>query len=109
MSDRMKIIHNKETKVADLIEDTSTPPEGWTDKAPNWVMYEAWDYTNDCWGESEELKTKAENQVKIAEARKYLFDTDYKIIKQTEGVEDCPVDVLDKRKECRDLINELSI
>ena len=48
----MKPIYNKETKVADLIEDNATPPSGWTDQPPRWTEFEAWDYDNDCWGES---------------------------------------------------------
>lgn len=105
----MKAIYNKELKTSDLIENLATPPDGWTDQPPRWTEFEAWDYENDCWGESEELKVKAENAVKVVEAKKYLLDTDYKIIKQAEGIEDCPEDVLAKRSESRKLINELSL
>ena len=59
----MKEIYNKETKVADLIEDTATPPEGWTDIAPRWTEFEAWDDTKG-WHDSEELKQKKESHIK---------------------------------------------
>lgn len=49
----------------------------------------------------------AENAKKVCEARQYLADTDYKIIKQAELGEKCPVDVLAKRAECRIVINKL--
>ena len=49
----------------------------------------------------------AENAKKVWEARQYLADTDYKIIKQAELGEKCPADVLAKRAECRDVINKL--
>lgn len=49
----------------------------------------------------------AENAKKVCEARQYLADTDYKIIKQAELGEKCPADVLAKRAECRAVINKL--
>lgn len=51
----------------------------------------------------------AENAKKVWEARQYLADTDYKIIKQAELGEKCPEDVLAKRAECRTIINEVEI
>jgi len=84
----MKQIYNKETKVADLIEDTATPPEGWTAKAPNWVMYEAWDYTNDCWGVSFELmKDKKRRDIKNSFEQQMSKDS---FMSETIGIEvDC--------------------
>lgn len=102
-------IYNKELKTSDLIEDTATPPEGWTDQSPRWTMYEAWDYVNDCWGESEELKMKAENAVKVSEARKYLSDTDWYIVRQMERQVDVPEDVATKRLGAVAVINELEV
>jgi len=37
----------------------------------------------------------------------YLQNTDYKIIKQSEGVENCPQDILDKRNLAREEINKI--
>ena len=62
----MKQIYNKQTKIADLIEDNATPPEGWTDKHPRWTKYEAWDDTKG-WHDSDELKIKKEKQKRIVE------------------------------------------
>jgi hypothetical protein len=50
---------------------------------------------------------KAENEKKIFEARQYLADTDYKIIKEFEIGELCPAEVKAKREECRKIINDL--
>ncbi|PKL17865.1 MAG: hypothetical protein CVV49_08795 [Spirochaetae bacterium HGW-Spirochaetae-5] len=50
---------------------------------------------------------KASNEKKIYEARQYLAETDYKIIKEMETGEKCPEDILVKRTECRKIINDL--
>lgn len=52
-----------------------------------------------------EFKADQERLKNITEAYQYLRDTDYKIIKQVEGVEDCPAKIKIKRQECRDIIN----
>lgn len=70
----MKQIYNKELKTSDLIDDMSTPPEGWTDQAPRWTMYEAWDYVNDCWGESFDLIKKAKKSEIVQSFDKALSD-----------------------------------
>jgi hypothetical protein len=54
-----------------------------------------------------QYKTKIENEKKISEARQYLLDTDYKIIKEFEVGELCPAEVKAKREECRKIINDL--
>jgi len=43
----------------------------------------------------------------IIDSRKYLSDTDYKLIKEMETGEKCPDDVLLRREECRRIINDL--
>lgn len=50
---------------------------------------------------------KAENEKKIFEARQYLAETDYKIIKEFEVGELCSAEVKAKREECRKIINDL--
>jgi len=50
---------------------------------------------------------KADNEKKVYEARQYLLDTDYKIIKEYEIGELCPAEVKSKREECRKIINDL--
>jgi len=63
----MKAIYNKELKTADLIEDTATPPKGWTDQVPNWTEFESWDSVNDCWGESLDLmKLKKQRDISLS-------------------------------------------
>jgi hypothetical protein len=56
-----------------------------------------------------DYKLKSENEKKLNDALRYLSDTDYKIIKEMELGEKCPVDVLNKRAECRKIINDLQI
>ena len=51
----MKQIYNKNTKVADLIDDNAAPSEGWTSQPPRWCEFEVWDLQNDCWGLSFDL------------------------------------------------------
>ena len=69
----MKQIYNKETHEADEIKDNATPPEGWTDKKPKWVMYETWDYDLDDWGVSFALQQEAKTS-EISQA----FDNEFK-------------------------------
>ena len=51
----MKQIYNKQTKVADLINDSAEVPGEWTEQHPRWCEFEAWDLQNDCWGISFDL------------------------------------------------------
>jgi len=62
----MKAIYNTQTKVADLIQESSTIPEGWTDQKPNWTEFEVWD---NGWVESEELKVQSIKNKRIAEIK----------------------------------------
>jgi len=48
-----------------------------------------------------------QNLQAIVDCRKYLSDTDYKIIKEFEIGELCPAEVKSKREECRKIINDL--
>ena len=56
--------------------------------------------------EAEKIKADQEKKKLIAEAKQYLNETDYKIIKEFEGVEICPEEIKTKRQECRDIINQ---
>lgn len=46
--------------------------------------------------------------VALDEAKAFLFDTDYKVIKQAEGVEAMTDELKAKRQEARDTINEMT-
>lgn len=56
---------------------------------------------------SNEEKFLIDKPLKISSRKAYLQNTDYKIIKQVEGVEDCPQNILDKRNLARGEINEI--
>jgi len=56
---------------------------------------------------SPEEKLALEKSYRINSRKSYLSFTDYKIIKQVEGVENCPQDILDKRNLARSEINEI--
>lgn len=45
----------------------------------------------------------------VAEAKQYLRDTDYKVIKEAEGVEPCPDEIKEKRQACRNVINKYAL
>jgi hypothetical protein len=102
-----KSIYNKETKVADLINEELSIPSGWTEQSPKWIEFEIWDDENNCWGISLELKKKYENNFKIAEAKKYLSETDWYIIRFIERGIPGPEEVKAKRIEAIELINKL--
>jgi len=55
---------------------------------------------------AKKIIAEQEKQTAIAEARQYLNSTDYKIIKEFEGVEDCSEEIKTKRQKCRDIINK---
>jgi len=54
-------------------------------------------------------KLALEKSYRINPRKAYLSSTDYKIIKQAEGVKSCSQDVLDKRNLARKEINEIEI
>lgn len=58
---------------------------------------------------SDEEKFAREKPLKINSRKIYLQNTDYKIIKQAEGVENCPQNILDKRSLARNEINEIEV
>jgi len=58
---------------------------------------------------SDEEKFLIDKPLKISSRKAYLQNTDYKIIKQVEGVEDCPQNILDKRNLARSEINEIEV
>ncbi|MBQ0113374.1 MAG: hypothetical protein KBT03_09615 [Bacteroidales bacterium] len=58
---------------------------------------------------TDEKAIALDNKTKVAEARKYLQETDYiwNVIREGDAIEEHYVDVIAKRKEARELIRSL--
>lgn len=82
----------------ELGKKKSVPPNG----------YSVWDSASGDWVEDAELKSEQEKQQKISGAKKYLKDTDYKVLPdydKQDGVEEIKL----KRQEARELIRSLEV
>lgn len=69
-------------------------------------VYSIWNGTD--WIEDNDLKIKYENDLKISQAKKYLSDTDFKVLPdydQLDGLEEIKI----KRQEARELIRSLEL
>lgn len=57
------------------------------------------------WHLNEEYALSVAKNTATLARKSYLSATDYKIIKQMEGIEDCPIEILEKRTLARDEVN----
>ena len=78
-----------------------------SEKADDGKRYQ-WNEETVSWVENAELKAEQEKQQKISGAKKYLEDTDYKVLPdydKQDGVEEIKL----KRQEARELIRSLEV
>jgi hypothetical protein len=74
-------------------------------KEGSWVIEDIPDEPKISNNEQFTLKTQQLISVRLS----YLYNTDYKIIKQAEGVENCSIEILEKRTLARKEINEIEL
>ena len=104
---------DKETKQKYTVNELNiSAKSSWTKNEPiGFEPYIVFDSESCSWVEDPDLKSEYDNAVKIAAARAYLRDTDYKVIKSYEqGVtlDDIYEGETAAREACRDVIRSLT-
>jgi len=102
--------YHKETKFEIVIDKIGVDiPDCWTKEKPSGMPYQKWN--GEKWEDDKIKKEEYEKNIKIENAKGYLFSTDYKVIKALESgvsIKELYPGELEKREEAREIIRSLT-
>ena len=106
---RNTVVYNKEIKQESKIDYLGIIKDDVTTSKPE--RFDKWDYKTNSWAEDIEAKRRYEINTQISDAKQYLADTGWYIerLNDPSSGKAIPEEVLAKRAEARELINNLEV